>query len=65
VEELGYRDQERVPNLEYGMWVEQQGRTSEEIQAQWCDRAYWHTIQHQVDKIDELTEQLNEMTGLL
>jgi cysteine synthase A len=65
VEELGYREQKRVHNLKYYTWVEQQGKTYEEIQAQWYDRDYWSGIHNQVDEIDELIDQFNEMTGLL
>jgi cysteine synthase A len=65
VEELSYRDQKRVHNLKYYTWVEQQGKTYEEIQAQWYDRDYWSGIHNQIDEIDELIEQFNEMTGLL
>ncbi len=39
--ELTYADRRRVHNLKYFTWVEQQGRTYEEIQAQWYDRDYW------------------------
>jgi cysteine synthase len=65
VEELGYWDQKRVHNLKYYTWVEQQGKTYEEIQAQWYDPEYWSNIHKQVDDIDALIEQFNEMTGLL
>jgi len=37
VEELGYWDQKRIHNLKYYTWVEQQGKTYQEIQAQWYD----------------------------
>ncbi len=33
--ELRYTDRRRVHNLKYYTWVEQQGRTYEEIQEQW------------------------------
>jgi cysteine synthase len=65
VEELGYRERQRVHNLKYFTWVEQQGKTYEEIQAQWYDPDYWSSIQRQVEEIDELVQQFNEMTGLL
>jgi cysteine synthase len=64
VEELGYWDRKRIHNLKYFTWVEQQGKTYEEIQAQWYDRSYWSSIHQQVDEIDGLIEQFNEMTGL-
>ncbi len=65
VEELGYWDQKRIHNLKYYTWVEQQGKTYEEIQAQWYEPTYWKGIHNQVDEIDALIEQFNEMTGLL
>jgi len=65
VEELGYWDQRRVHNLKYYTWVEQQGKTYEEIQAQWYDPDYWTGIHNQVEEIDALIEEFNEMAGLL
>ncbi len=65
VEELGYRDRKRIHNLKYFTWVEQQGRTVEELQAQWDDRDYWPAIQAQVDEIDALIEDFNRRVGLL
>jgi cysteine synthase A len=65
VEELGYWDRRRIHNLKYFTWVEQQGKTYEEIQAQWYEPNYWSDIHKQVDEIDALVEQFNEMTGLL
>jgi len=38
VQELGYWERKRIHNLKYYTWVEQQGKTYEEIQAQWHDR---------------------------
>jgi cysteine synthase len=65
VEELGYWDRRRIHNLKYYTWVEQQGKTYEEIQDQWYEPGYWTSIHHQVNEIDGLIEQFNEMTGLL
>jgi len=65
VHELSYWDRKRIHNLKYYTWVEQQGRTYEEIQAQWYDPAYWTRVQGQVDEIDALIEAFNERTGLL
>ena len=65
VEELGYWDQKRVHNLKYYTWVEQQGKTYAEIQAQWYDPHYWTDIQNQIGEIDELIDEFNAMTGLL
>jgi len=65
VEELGYWDRRRIHNLKYYTWVEQQGKTFEEIQAQWYNSGYWSSIHNQIDEIDELIIQFNKMTGLL
>jgi hypothetical protein len=64
VEELGYWDRKRIHNLKYYTWVEQQGKTYEEIQDQWYDEDYWDGIHDQVEDIDAMIEQFNEMTGL-
>ncbi|MEJ2599464.1 MAG: pyridoxal-5-phosphate-dependent protein subunit beta [Anaerolineales bacterium] len=62
--ELTYADRRRVHNLKYFTWVEQQGRTYEEIKAQWYDRAYWKGVQTQVEEIDNLIEEFNHEVGL-
>jgi len=64
VEELGHWDQRRIHNLKYYTWVEQQGKTYEEIQAQWYEPDYWNDIHEQVGEIDELITEFNAMTGL-
>ncbi len=65
MQELDYWERRRVHNLKYYTWVEQQGKTYEEIQAQWYDPDYWVSKQRQVAEIDALIERFNEMTGLL
>ncbi len=64
VQELGYYDKKRIHNLKYYTWVEQQGKTYDEIQAQWYDPDYWTSIQAMADPIDELIMQFNERVGL-
>ena len=64
VKELDYWDQKRIHNLKYYTWVEQQGKTYEEIQAQWNQLDYWSSIHRQVAEIDKLIVQFNERTGL-
>ncbi len=59
VQELGYYERKRIHNLKYYTWVEQQGKTYEEIQAQWYDPEYWTSIQELADPIDELIEAFN------
>ena len=62
--ELTYTDRRRVHNLKYFTWVEQQGRTYEEIQAQWYDRDYWTGVQSQAAEIDALIEEFNREAGV-
>jgi len=57
--ELNHWDRERIFNLGYYTWVEQQGKTYEEIQAQWYDDDYWTGVQSLVDPIDALIEAFN------
>jgi cysteine synthase len=64
VQELGYWDRKRIHNLKYYTWVEQQGKTYAEIQAQWYDPDYWTSIQTMADPIDELIDAFNERVGL-
>jgi cysteine synthase len=59
VQELDYYQRKRIHNLKYYTWVEQQGKTYEEIQAQWYDPEYWTNIQQMADPIDELIEAFN------
>lgn len=65
LEELSYEDRKRIHNLKYYTWVEQQGKTYEEIQAQWYDPDYWANIQSQAGAIDELIKGFNARVGLL
>ncbi|MDL2288453.1 pyridoxal-5-phosphate-dependent protein subunit beta [Oscillospiraceae bacterium OttesenSCG-928-F05] len=64
--ELGYRERKRVHNLKYYTWVEQQGRTVEDLNAQWYDQeSAFLSVQRQVEQIDALIETFNERTGLI
>jgi len=63
-QELSYVDQKRIHNLKYYTWVEQQGKTYEEIQAQWYDPGYWLEIQSQIPEMDRLITEFNQMVGL-
>jgi cysteine synthase len=65
VQELSYYDRKRIHNLKYYTWVEQQGRSFEEIQAQWYDPEYWTSIHGHVDEMDALIDDFNDRTGLL
>jgi cysteine synthase A len=63
--ELRFTDRRRVHNLKYFTWVEQQGRTYEEIVAQWSDKDYWRSFQNQIPEMDALIEAFNEEVGLI
>ncbi len=63
--ELSYPDRKRVHNLKYYTWVEQQGKTYEEIQQQWYQPDYWTEVQTLVPEIDALIEAFNADVGLL
>jgi cysteine synthase A len=62
--ELRYPDRRRVHNLKYFTWVEQQGKTHQEIVTQWEDPGYWTGFQRQVSEIDELIREFNAEVGL-
>lgn len=62
--ELSYQDQKRIHNLKYYTWVEQQGKTYEEIMEQWESPSYWSDIHGQVDVIDEMITEFNAAVGL-
>jgi cysteine synthase len=59
--ELTYPDRKRIHNLKYFTWVEQQGKTVEELDAQWYAPEYWTGIQNQVPEIDTLIEEFNTL----
>jgi len=65
LEELTYYGRKRIHNLKYFTWVEQQGKTYEEIQEQWYNDDYWESIPGCVDEIDELITAFNRKTGLM
>jgi len=62
--ELTYESRKRIHNLKYYTWVEQQGRTFEEIQEQWYAPEYWTDIQGQAGEIDEQIKAFNDLVGL-
>jgi cysteine synthase A len=65
LDELRFTDRRRVHNLKYYTWVEQQGKTFEEITSQWYDPEYWVRIQRQIPEIDSLIEDFNGKVGLI
>ena len=58
--ELDVRERKRrIHNLKYFTWVEQQGKTVEELNAQW-DPGYWEATQAQATEIDRLIGDFNQ-----
>jgi cysteine synthase A len=57
--ELTYYDRKAIHNLKYFTWVEQQGRTPEELNAQW-DPEYWRALfEDEVIEFDRLITSFN------
>jgi cysteine synthase len=58
--ELTYADQKALHNFKYFTWVEQQGKTSEELRQLW-DEDFWKQVfsQEVVDEWDRLIEAFN------
>jgi cysteine synthase len=65
VRELNYADRKALHNLKYFTWVEQQGRSTDELRQLW-DQDFWrHVFSHEVvDEWDRLIEEFNQATGL-
>jgi hypothetical protein len=64
--ELTYADRKRVHNLKYYTWVEQQGMTAEDLNAQWYDTAgTWDAVHAQAKDLDALICEFNEASGVL
>lgn len=59
--ELSYYDRKAIHNLKYFTWVEQQGKTSEELNAQWSPE-YWKSLfEDEVKEFDRLIEEFNKL----
>jgi len=63
--EMNYYEKKRMHNLKYFTWIEQQGKTVEELNAQWYDDNYWKSRYAKVEEWDEKINEFNEATGLL
>ncbi len=62
--ELSHWDRRRIHNLKYYTWVEQMGKSADELLSQWYDWPdYWDRIHRQVDEIDELIREFNRLGG--
>ncbi len=64
--ELRYPEKQRIHHLKYFTWVEQQGKSIEELNRQWYDEEnYWSSIYNLAPKLDELIIEFNNQVGLL
>jgi len=62
--ELSHIDKRRVHQLKYFSWVEQLGKSVEELRAQWDDhRNYWGCLRTQSAELDVLIEEFNAEAG--
>jgi hypothetical protein len=65
VRELGYADRKALHNFKYFTWVEQQGRSSEELRELWDEDFWQETFSDGVVKEwDRLITSFNEAVGL-
>jgi hypothetical protein len=62
--ELTYHDRKALHNFKYFTWVEQQGRTADELRELW-EPEFWERTFAQVDEWDEQIAAFNERTGVL
>jgi cysteine synthase len=62
--ELTFADRKAIHNLKYYTWVEQQGKTYEEICAQW-DPEYWRELfEEEIVNFEKLITDFNREVGL-
>ena len=58
--ELSHVDKRRVHQLKYFSWVEQLGKSVDELRAQWEDhRNYWSCLRTQSAELDALIDEFN------
>jgi len=57
--ELTWPERRRVHNLKYYTWVEQQGKSVEELNRQWGDPGYWRETQALAPRLDEMIDAFN------
>lgn len=62
--ELTYPERRAVHNLKYFTWVEQQGKTVEELDALWSSR-FWRDLQARLPEWDAAITAFNRDTGVL
>ena len=63
--EMNYYDKKRMHNLKYFTWVEQQGKTVEELNEQWYNDNYFIERLETYKELDERIKEFNEKVGLI
>lgn len=64
VKELNYYEKKSIHNLKYFTWVEQQGKTSAELNQLW-DPEFWCKTYSMVDEWDKNIMEFNRFVGLI
>jgi len=64
--EMTYYDKKRMHNLKYFTWVEQQGMSDKELNAQWYDPEYWSKRigESRREELDAQIMEFNKKTGM-
>ncbi|CAL6045975.1 Pyridoxal-5'-phosphate-dependent_protein [Hexamita inflata] len=63
--ELSYAGRKQVHHLKYFTWVEQQGKTVEDLDAQFYERGYWEKLANYVYELDQRIVEFNTKAGVL
>jgi cysteine synthase len=63
--ELTYQDRKAIHNLKYFTWVEQQGKTFEEINAQWSPEYWRQLFEDEAQEFERLIVAFNREVGLV
>lgn len=61
--ELSYYERKAIHNLKYYTWVEQQGRTSEELNAQWSPEFWQRMFEEEVVVFDRTIAEFNALVA--
>jgi len=62
--EPNYYELQRMHNLKYFTWIEQQGKDVEELNAQWYDHEYWTREWNKASEWDQKIREFNAKTGV-
>lgn len=63
IKELRYPEKKAIHNLKYYTWVEQQGKSLEDLNALWS-KSFWHDLTTQLPSWDDQIEQFNSDTNV-